>query len=532
MGNMTQEQLSRLANEPDRHDLALMTAQQLADRSTPDESIPLVLHSLCDAYDADCARVYAVWSGDSPSAYSAGRHTVHEAADEHLLALVAAYGDIVYVAGAATDYDSSALPHGYDVLVALPLSSREMLRGVMWLGFEQPRDLGDADITLLATVGAQIAAALGYARAYDAVRQQYEWLESILAHTPDPVLVVDAKLRLKLANPAAKALFAALNDDVLDLALHEIAQVDALIPLMQADDSQDDADTDDDDGPLEYTTDDGRTFTVSMSEVAIMRDGERGWVLVLQDVTRFKRLHDNMSDFLATVSHDMRSPLTFMRGYLDMLDMVGPLNERQDEYTNRIATGFDQMSDMVDKILKAGRLDPMTGTYRLEREPCDVIDMVDEVVNNLASPAHAKKLILRRAVDDGIPILNLDRGLVVSAFMNLAENAVKYTPEGGTIEITLYIEDNDLMFRVTDDGYGISAEDQQKLFRRNVRIHRKEWKRVKGSGLGLFIVKNVAQRHGGDTWVDSMEGKGSTFYFSIPLDGPNLLSSESRDGRG
>lgn len=529
MENMTQEQLSRLANEPDRHDLALVAAQQLADCATPDESIPLVLNRLCGAYGADCARVYTVWEGSSPIAYSAGQHAADETADERVLELVASNGDIVYARGGATEDDSSALPHEYDVLVALPLSSGETLRGVMWLGFEQERHLIDEDLTLLATVGAQISAALGYAQAYNTVRQQYEWLESILAHTPDPVLVVDAKLRLKLANPAAKALFPALNDDVLGLPLHGIAQVDALIPLIQLDESQDD---DDDDGPLEYTTYDGRTFTVSMSEVAIMHDGEQGWVLVLQDVTRFKRLHDNMSDFLATVSHDMRSPLTFMRGYLDMLDMVGPLNERQDEYTNRIATGFDQISDMVDKILKAGRLDPMTGTYRLEREPCDVIDMVDEVVNNLASPAHAKQLTLRRAVDDGIPILNLDRGLVVSAFMNLAENAVKYTPEGGTVEIALYIEDNDLMFRVTDDGYGISAEDQQKLFRRNVRIHRKEWKRVKGSGLGLFIVKNVAQRHGGDTWVDSVEGKGSTFYFSIPLDGPNLLGSESRDGRG
>lgn len=530
MENMTQEQLSRLANQPGRHDLTLMTARQLADCSTADESIPLILDSLCDAYVAACARVYAVWPDDLPIAYGAGQHAAHEAADAHLLELVAAYGEIVFTRGIATHYDSTDLPPEYDALVALPLSSGGTLLGVMWLGFEQPHELSDEDLTLLATVGAQITAALGYARANNAVRQQYEWLESILAHTPDPMLVVDAKHRLKLANPAAKALFPALNDDVLGLPLDGITQVDALISLMQPDNSHDDDDGDD--GPPEYTTDDGRTFTVGMSEVAIMRDGERGWVLVLQDVTRFKRLHDNMSEFLATVSHDMRSPLTFMRGYLDMLDMVGPLNERQDEYTNKIATGFDQISDMVDKILKAGRLDPVTGTYRLEREPCDVIDMLDEVVNNLASPAHVKQLVLRRVVGEGIPILNLDRGLVVSAFMNLAENAVKYTPEGGTIEIALYIEDNDLMFRVTDDGYGISAEDQQKLFRRNVRIHRKEWKRVKGSGLGLFIVKNVAQRHGGDTWIDSLEGKGSTFYFSIPLDGPNLLGSEGRDVRG
>jgi signal transduction histidine kinase len=188
------------------------------------------------------------------------------------------------------------------------------------------------------------------------------------------------------------------------------------------------------------------------------------------------------------------------------------------------------MSDMVEKILKAGRLDPMTGTYRLEREPCDVIEIFNEVVNGLAGPAQEKGILLTHSVDGGVPIVNADRGLIISAFTNLAENAVKYTPEDGTIEIALTVENNDLLFRVSDDGYGISEEDQLKLFRRNVRVHRKEWKRVKGSGLGLFIVKNVAQRHGGDTWVESVEGQGSTFYFSIPLEGANLVGGDSYAG--
>jgi signal transduction histidine kinase len=119
--------------------------------------------------------------------------------------------------------------------------------------------------------------------------------------------------------------------------------------------------------------------------------------------------------------------------------------------------------------------------------------------------------------------LNIDKTMLASAFTNLIENAVKYTPEGGHIVVEVGINDNDLLFQVTDDGYGISEENQKKLFERNVRVHRKEWKRVKGSGLGLFIVKNVAQRHGGDAWVESTEGEGSTFYLSIPLDGPNLV---------
>jgi signal transduction histidine kinase len=116
---------------------------------------------------------------------------------------------------------------------------------------------------------------------------------------------------------------------------------------------------------------------------------------------------------------------------------------------------------------------------------------------------------------------------VTSAFTNLVENAVKYTPEGGHIQVDLDVNGGELVFRVTDDGYGISPENQAKLFSRNVRVHRREWKQVKGSGLGLFIVKNVAQRHGGDAWVESTEGEGSTFYMTIPLNGVNLVGGES-----
>jgi len=117
--------------------------------------------------------------------------------------------------------------------------------------------------------------------------------------------------------------------------------------------------------------------------------------------------------------------------------------------------------------------------------------------------------------------------MLSSAFTNLVENAVKYTPQGGTVEVTLDMEPGAVVFRVRDNGYGIPLADQARLFERNVRLHRPEWKRVKGSGLGLFIVKNVAQRHGGDAWVESVEGQGSTFYISIPLDGANLLAESS-----
>ena len=133
--------------------------------------------------------------------------------------------------------------------------------------------------------------------------------------------------------------------------------------------------------------------------------------------------------------------------------------------------------------------------YIGSREASDVVEIVEKAVGGLAEPASRKQITLTHTISDGVPILNIDKTMMASAFTNLIENAVKYTPEGGNIQVELSIRHNDVLFRVADDGYGISEDDQKKLFDRNVRVHRKEWKRIKGSGLGLFIVKNVAQRH-------------------------------------
>ena len=109
------------------------------------------------------------------------------------------------------------------------------------------------------------------------------------------------------------------------------------------------------------------------------------------------------------------------------------------------------------------------------------------------------------------------------ALTNLVDNAIKYTPNGQQVHVAVYSENNSVIIAVTDTGYGISIENQKLLFQRHVRLARQEHKRIKGSGLGLFIVKSAAQRHGGDAWLRSEEGKGSTFYLSIPLKDENLI---------
>jgi signal transduction histidine kinase len=150
--------------------------------------------------------------------------------------------------------------------------------------------------------------------------------------------------------------------------------------------------------------------------------------------------------------------------------------------------------------------------------------MVQRIIDNHLVPAE-KALNISVSVSDDVPIINADANMLERAIINLFDNAIKYTPDGGKIEVGVKRSENDVVIGVKDSGLGISKDAQQHLFERHVRIAREEHKKIKGSGLGLFIVRSVAQRHGGDAWVESKEGEGSTFFVGIPLEGPNLIAS-------
>ena len=241
----------------------------------------------------------------------------------------------------------------------------------------------------------------------------------------------------------------------------------------------------------------------------------------IRSITRQKKLSRNQSEFMRIVSHDLRSPLTAMHGFASMLGMVGELTEKQDYFVEKIFSGITQMTSIVENFQDAGRFDPETGFYEMERIPCDVTDIVRRILSNHLVPAEKQELTLTADMDGDIPIVNADSNMIERAITNLVDNAIKYTPNGQQVEVGVKRIDDDLIISVADTGLGISKDNQKMLFERHVRIHRREHKKVKGSGLGLFIVRSVAQRHGGRAWVESEEGDGTTFYFSIPLGGEN-----------
>ncbi|MCC7447324.1 MAG: PAS domain-containing protein [Anaerolineae bacterium] len=404
-------------------------------------------------------------------------------------------------------------------VIALPLVAQGVTYGVLWLGYNQPRTFESGELTFLTIVAGQTAVAIANAYAFESARRGREQLAAILTSSADPVIVVDDQDVVVLLNPAAERALEVAAGDAIGQPVGDVINAEPLTQLLRGE--TDSSET------VEWQNEAGHTFAPMLSDMRNDSGQRTGRVLVLRDITRYKELQDSQMLFVSTVSHDLRSPLTFMRGYADMLSMVGTLNEKQQGFSEKISLGIVQMSDLVEKILDAGRLAP-EGRYELERTTVDVARIVNDIASTHQQAAEKKNLTLTAHVNSGLPILNLDRTMVQRAINNLVDNAIKYTPNGGTITVAADIQENNLVLRVQDTGLGISPDNQKHLFERFRRVRRKEHQAVKGSGLGLFIVKSVAQRHGGDAWVESTEGQGSTFFIRIPLEGANLIGAETR----
>lgn len=233
-----------------------------------------------------------------------------------------------------------------------------------------------------------------------------------------------------------------------------------------------------------------------------------------------ERLNRNQSEFIRIVSHDLRTPLTAMQGFAAMLEggLAGEINEKQQHFVERILAGITTMTVLVENIQDAGRYDPETGFYVMQRTACDVEELIQRSITNHLLPAEKQELSIH-AEYESLPVIHADKTMLERAITNLVDNAIKYTPNGGQVTVGARRNGDEIVVYVRDTGYGISQENQKRLFERHFRIPKAEHKRVKGSGLGLFIVRSVAQRHGGRAWVESIEGEGSTFCFSIPIQG-------------
>jgi signal transduction histidine kinase len=259
---------------------------------------------------------------------------------------------------------------------------------------------------------------------------------------------------------------------------------------------------------------DGRTLYASASAI-VSGDGQTiGRVAVLRDITYLKELDEMKSEFVATVSHDLRSPLTFMRGYATMIPMVGDVSPKQKRYVEKIMSGIAEMTELIDDLLDLGRIEAGVG---LMSEPCRLDDIIVAQVDVMRPQARAKGLTLRLDHTEDVTVVVGDASLLRRVISNLVDNAIKYTLEGGTVTVGWETRGDRVLISVADTGVGIAKADHVRLFEKFSRIKRRETINIKGSGLGLAIVKSIVERHHGRVWVESELGQGCTFYVELPI---------------
>ena len=244
-------------------------------------------------------------------------------------------------------------------------------------------------------------------------------------------------------------------------------------------------------------------------------DPAYGRILVLQDITYLKELDTAKSNFVATVSHDLRAPLNSIAGFANALGDVGPLNPQQQEFAARIADMAERMTLLVTALLDIARVDS-----RLERnrEACNIEALIHNVLTEMQGQAIAHGVELTADVVRSPVSLECDPTQIHQAISNLVDNAIKYSPSGGVVRVIVDTAGDDVLVTVSDSGKGIPQKDVPYIFDKFYRV--KEKGHPVGVGLGRRL-RSVAEAHGGAIRVESVENQGSTFTLRLPVSGGN-----------
>lgn len=472
-------------------------------------SLPPIISTALDATGALGVRIALRRDGGTLQTYAAGDGAAGMAPmDEELVEHADSQGALVVsrIERARETLKSSArVPH-IKALVALPIRSETVFLGILWLAYEEERDFEVSELIFLQNLASQASFAVANARLFEEAEGGRRQLSAILSSTTDAVLVVDDKGCLMLTNPAAEEIFGVEAQQAHGRRVDEVIDHPQLVQLL--------ADLNGGVASIELNHDGNHTLLANASPIQGTDGKSRGRVVLLSDITYLKELDELKSAFVSAVSHDLRAPLTFMSGYITMLPMVGDLNEKQHEFTDKLKAGVSQMTDLIEKLLNLGRIE---SGVPLNLEVCDVGALLTETHELFADHAREKSIRFELNLPGDLPHLLADSTLYRQAVVNLVENAVKYTPDGGKVTVSAGVRGDAFTVSVADTGPGISQEVQQQLFQPFFRVRDRKTSTIKGSGLGLAIVKGTADRHDGRVRIDSTPGEGSTFHLEMPL---------------
>jgi two-component system, OmpR family, phosphate regulon sensor histidine kinase PhoR len=330
---------------------------------------------------------------------------------------------------------------------------------------------------------------------------------SVLDQLTDGVILADELGSVRFLNPAAERLFQTTRPQALGRSVTEILRHHQLVETWQKCQQR---------NQLQSETVELSARRQYIQLIAIPDNQQRGSILLVQNLTRLRRLETVRRDFISNISHELRTPLASLKALTETLQegaLEDPSAARR--FLKRIEAEVDALTQMATELLDLSRIE--SGQVALDLAPVTPNKIVQAAAERMRLQAERAGLTLHIICDENLGEIHADAPRLEQVLVNLIHNAVKFTDKGGEISLCAVAgEGSSVLFSVKDSGAGISSEDLPRIFERFYKSDRART-RGAGTGLGLSIARHIVEAHGGKIWAESVEGRGSTFYFSIPV---------------
>lgn len=386
------------------------------------------------------------------------------------------------------------------------------------------------DLNLLNAFADQAAVAVKNARLYEQlveeqrqtelvyqhVEERRNELEAILRGIGDGVIVTDPELNLLLMNPVATRIFRVKSDVTNSVPLAKVIPHQELTSLFQ-DALRGRGEAIVREISLPLVGEKVQATYQALASPIMGADGKtRGVVTVLRDVTSQKELERMKSSFLSVVSHELKTPLHSIKGFVDIILMgkTGPLTDTQVDFLTTVRDQTTRLQSLIDDLLEFSRLE--SGQIKLRLTEVSLAEVTKAVVDKLKPLAERGQVQLVNNVGTDIPLIEADYMRIEQVLTNLVDNAIKFTPASGVVTITAKDLGTEVQVAVSDTGIGIPASEHERIFERFYQVDSGPARHYRGTGLGLTICKHIVEYHRGRIWVESEVGKGSTFFFVLP----------------
>lgn len=387
-------------------------------------------------------------------------------------------------------------------LIYVPLKSHGQIFGVLGVDNRHSnKPFSDRHLKVISAMADYAVIAIENARLFSHTAIEKNKLETILTQIQDGVIVIDDDGRLVMVNQTIRNAFNLGDAALVGKMSTDIFDQPALLELIN-------------DRAKKYSNraeiiiDEGLVFGAELTPIPGV-----GVAITMHDITYLKKLDRIKSDFVSTVSHDLRSPLTAILGYTELIDRVGPVNDTQREFINRVQGSVQNITALVNDLLNLGRIE---AGFDSRKEIVHLEQIIQFALDGFKKRISEHNQQLLTAIPSELPPILGNPVHLRQMLENLVENAVKYTPAGGMIHVILHQEGKQLILQITDTGLGIPAVDLPYIFDKFYRASNAAVN-ISGTGLGLSIVKSIVENHQGRIWVESTIDQGTTFTVVLPV---------------